>query len=339
MEILLHLLFLLVSFAILIKGADYFVEAASKIAKHFGISEFIIGLTLVAIGTSLPELASSIAAVVSGAPDIVIGNIVGSNIANIALIVGLAAVLMPIAIRKEMIHRDGFFMLFVTVLLLILSLDGTLSFVDALVLILIYIFYSLFLIESTALKESDNNMRYFTEYVLKFGYFSTLKNVVKKKEKPKEKKDTGLLKNFGVLLLSGVAIVFGARFLINEALYFAGIFSTPEVVVGITIIAIGTSLPELMVTVSAARQGYGNIALGNVIGSNIANILIVGGLSALFAPLIVATSSLMVYVPIMIAVTVLLLIFMRTKMELSRLEGWTFLAIYVLFIGSSIVLG
>jgi len=330
---------------LLVKGSDFFVEAAATIAKKLGVSEFVIGLTLVAVGTSLPELASSIFAALKAESDIVVGNVVGSNIANIGLIVGIGALLTVIMTRREMLQRDGYIMLFAALLFYLFSFNGVISRFEAMLLLLLYVAYAVFLFEIKS-KFSEEDTRAFSEflsYFLKFEYFITIKKGLgpffnhKARNRARSEKEltevprSGLLRDFAVLLLSGLAVVFGARFLVSEAVFFAEFFDIPKTVIGISLIAVGTSLPELGVTVSAARQGYGNIAIGNVIGSNIANIFLVAGVAALVSPITVVRASIIYNAPFMIFMSVLLLIFIRTGWKITRREGIVFLLLYSLF--------
>jgi len=334
---------LVLGLVFLVKGSDFFVKAAAAIAKNLGVSEFVIGLTLVAIGTSIPELASSVAASLQQQSDIVMGNIVGSNIANIGLIIGLAATIGVIKTREEMLKRDGYIMLFAALVLYLFILNSTISRVEAVIFLMLYLAYILFLLKEKPQFEGEYCFKEFITYFFKFEYVRTVINAVSDRSnrrkndknvsevtKSKESK-TGFVKDFAVLILGGVAIIVGAKYLIAEAVFFAEYFHISKMLIGVSLVAVGTSLPELSVSVSAARQGYGDIAVANVIGSNIANIFLILGVSAFIFPLAITPETLVFIAPFMIFMTVLLLIFIKTRWELSRIEGLAVLILYVLF--------
>jgi cation:H+ antiporter len=333
----------------LVAGAEYFVRSAASIAKKLGVSEFIIGLTLVALGTSIPELASSIAASLKSSSEIVIGNIVGSNIANIGLIVGIAATISIIKTRKPMIWRDGLIMLFASGLFYIFMLNGAVSRIEAGILLLLYVAYMAFLIEEQPEFE-EYHFGHFLRYFFGFRYILTIRSKLlspfrPKKDRRKKPKISaeqrkreeklfraGLVKDFLVAAISGAGVVLGAKYLIEEAIFFARFLNVPENLIGLSLIAVGTSLPELFVSVSAALKGYGNIAVGNIIGSNIANIFLIIGISGLILPLQIIKSTIYFTAPFMILMSVLLLVFIRSYWSIRRIEGTIFLILYTIFI-------
>jgi cation:H+ antiporter len=335
-----NFLMLLLGLVFLVKGSDYFVMSASTIAKKLGVSEFVIGLTLVAVGTSIPELASSIVASIQHASDIVIGNIVGSNIANIGLIVGLAALLYPIKTEVEMLRRDGYIMLFAAVLFFVFSLNGKLSKIECGLFLLLYIAYTLFLFEEAEKYEGKLHFKEFITYFFKFQYINSARQKFNSagrnrsadsNDKNSQLKD-GFSKDILTLALSCAAIIIGANYFVDGSIFYAKLFKIPDTVIGTTLVAVGTSLPELAVTVSAARQGYGSIALGNVIGSNITNVFMILGISGLLYPLSVAEISLFFTTPVMIFISVILLIFISTDWEIKRWEGVALMVLYAAFL-------
>lgn len=338
--IYINLIILLTSLALLVKGSDYFVKSSSSIANKIGISEFTIGLTLVAVGTSIPELASSIAASLQNAGGIVIGNVVGSNIANIALIVGCAAIISKIKTETEMLKRDGYIMLFSAVLFLIFSLNSSISRIEGIIFVLFFIAYILFLFQDKTKYEEEFHFKDFITYFFKFKYITDIKqkiepSVNQKLENKKQYKSSAfeiMSKDLLVIFLSGTAIVFGARYFIEQSIFFAQLLNLPDELIGITLVAVGTSMPELVVTLSASRKGYGSIALGNVIGSNIANIFLILGISSLLLPLDISTSTLQFTIPYMIFISVLLLIFIATHWEIKKSEGLVLVTLYIVFI-------
>ncbi|ABE51418.1 calcium/sodium antiporter [Methanococcoides burtonii] len=331
---------LLIGLILLVKGSDIFVSSASSIAKKLGVSEFIIGLTLVAIGTSIPELASSIAASLSHSSGIVIGNIVGSNIANIALIVGCAAIISVVKTESDMLKRDGYIMLFASTLFFLFAFDLQLSRTEAFILVLFYIAYIFFLFEDTAKYEGKFYFKEFITYFVKFKYVKSMNQRIRTginnhnsgEEQENKKESIDIYKDLLILAFSGTAVIFGAKYFVEEAIFFAQFFQLPDTLIGVTLVAIGTSLPELMVTISAARKGYGNIAIGNVIGSNITNIFLVLGLSAFVFPLEITGLSIMLTIPFMIMISVVLLWFIHTHWEIRRVEGIALILLYVIFL-------
>ena len=338
--ITMNFLVLLLGLVFLVKGSDYFVKAASTIAKKFGVSEFVIGLTLVAVGTSIPELASSIAASIQQASGIVIGNIVGSNIVNIGLIVGVAAFLSPMKTKVEMLKRDGYIMLFAAVLFFVFALNRELSMIESGLFVLLYIAYVFFLFEEAEKYEGKLHFKEFITYFFKFKYINSARQKLNGANRNRNsgngngngRLQGGFAKDILTLVLSCAAIVIGAKYFVEESIFFAELFGVPDTIIGTTLVAVGTSLPELVVTVSAARQGYGSIALGNVIGSNITNIFLILGLSGLLYPISVAEISLFFTTPVMIVISLILLIFISTGWEIKRWEGVALMVFYATFI-------
>lgn len=340
--VLVDVLLFALGLALLVKGSDYFVKAAAAIADKVGVSEFVIGLTVVAVGTSIPELASSALASFKQESDLVLGNVVGSNIANIGLVIGLTAIAAAIITRKEMLKRDGYIMLFAALIFAAFVLNGVISRLEGALFLLLYLAYSLFLFEAKPEKE-DGYFQEFIRYFLRFKYLKTLQAKVRDsmtsskamtaEERAQQRRDRGQLATQTlILLVSGCALVIGANFLVEEAIFFSELFKISRTVIGVTLVAVGTSLPELAVTFSAARQGYGNIAVGNVLGSNIANILLVAGVAALIFPLAVIRATILYNTPFMIAISILLLIFIKTEWKITRREGIVFLLVYTLFL-------
>jgi len=350
---LINIILFLVGLVLLIKGSDFFVEASASIAKKLGVSELVIGLTLVALGTSIPELASSVIASLKQHSGLIIGNVIGSNIANIGLIVGIAATITAIKTKEHMLKRDGYIMIFVTVVFYIFMLNNSISRIEAGVFLLFYFAYIVFLFEVEAKEEDESHFREFIRYFFRFKYLLTVHSRIlagiryqkkndhklkKEKVSPVEKKEVkelfkaGIYKDYLTIVISGIAIVFGAKYLVEGAIYFASAFNVSDTLIGVSIVALGTSLPELSVSISAARKGYGNIVVGNIIGSNIANILLVTGVSALILPLKVISSTIVFTGPFMILMSILLLVFIKSYWQIKRIEGTIFLILYTVFI-------
>lgn len=297
MQIVIQLLLLVVGFVLLMKGADWFVEGASKIADKLGIPQLVIGLTIVALGTSLPEAAVSIASALKGSAEITIGNVVGSNIMNILVILGLTAVICVIPVQKSTVRYEIPFMIGITVILAVLGLmDNTVGRLDGLILWAFMIVYLLYLLRMAK------------------------KGQPLGEEVPEADKNDKLWKMILMVLVGGAMIVLGSDVTVDAATELAKIFGMSERLIGLTIVAFGTSLPELVTSVTAAIKGKPDIAVGNIVGSNIFNILFVVGTSALITPVIYSASFVMDSI-VAVAAAVLLLICVIGKQRLGRLAG------------------
>ena len=302
MEIIIQILLLALGFAMLVKGADWFVDGASGIAERFKIPQLVIGLTIVAMGTSAPEAAVSITAAAQGSADITIGNIVGSKIMNVLVILGLAAAIVPIAVGKSTVRIEIPFLIVITALLALLGLDGVISLVDGIILIVFFLIYMAYLFDMA-------------------------------KDNPEEPEEGKHLKLWQALLATVVGlalIVFGSDFAVDAASEIARILGLSERFIGLTIVALGTSLPELFTSVTAARKGNADIAIGNIIGSNVFNILFVVGLSSLIIPVPFASSFLVDFAVAGAAVLFLLLACFR-KRKLTRWHGIVMLLGYAAY--------
>ena len=253
MQLILQLILLALGFTMLVKGADWFVDGAAGIAAKFHIPQIIIGLTIVAMGTSAPEAAVSITAASAGSADITVGNIVGSNIMNVLVILGLAAAIVPIAVGKSTLKIDAPFMIAISVIFLILGWDGKITRPDGIILVLFFLTY--------------------------IGYM--IWEATHSQDEGEEIKDLKIWQALLFTVLGMGLIVLGADLAVDAATELARIFGMSERLIGLTIVALGTSLPELATSVTAARKGNADIAIGNIVGSNIFNILFVVGLSSL----------------------------------------------------------
>lgn len=251
----LQVIILLAGFLFLVKGADWFVEGAASIAKKLGIPQLIIGLTIVAMGTSMPEAAVSITAAINKNAGITIGNVVGSNILNIFIILGITAVITNVAIQKSTLLYEIPFMTVITIILLIFGITGSeVTFIEGV------IFWILFLIY--------------------LGYLFVMAKKGNNQEEA-EAKDNPVWKCMLLMVIGGILVVKGSDFAVSGATEIARYFGMSERFIGLTIVALGTSLPELVTSVTAARRGNAGIAIGNIVGSNIFNILFVIGTTAL----------------------------------------------------------
>ena len=253
MQIILQLGLLVLGFVMLVKGSDWFVDGAAGIAAKFRIPQIIIGLTIVAMGTSAPEAAVSITAAMGGSADITVGNIVGSNIMNILVILGLASAIVPIAVGKATLKIDIPFMIAISAIFLLLGWDGTITRVDGLVLIALFVTY--------------------------IGYM--IWEALHSNEEGDEIKESPVWKMLLSTAIGLGLVVWGADVAVGAATKLAQIFGMSERFIGLTVVALGTSLPELFTSVTAARKGNADIAIGNIVGSNLFNILFVVGLSSM----------------------------------------------------------
>lgn len=252
---ILQILILMLGFALLVKGADWFVEGAASLAKKMGIPQLIIGLTIVAMGTSLPEAAVSITAALHNNAEITIGNIVGSNILNILIILGITALITNVTIQKSTLFYEIPFMIVITILLMIFGItDSGISLLEGCIFLILFLVF------------------------LGYLFVISQKNDVQGQE---VSKDIPVLKCILFLLLGGIMVVKGSDFTVSGATKIARVLGMSERFIGLTIVAFGTSLPELVTSVTAAKKGNSGIAIGNIVGSNIFNILFIIGTAAL----------------------------------------------------------
>ncbi len=314
---------LLISLFILIKSSDYFTDSAEKIGIWLGIPAFFIGVTIVAIGTSLPELISSIIAVFSNSSEIVIGNVLGSNIANIFLILGIAGIIArkELKISRNLLHVDLPFLLGTCFLLAIMVWDGKFTFFEGILSLVVLIIYSFYLIKSREKPEKEvrKQLR---------GVKGELANYKIKKIKPRKKLS---IRIWVILFISIIFIYLGAKYTIESVIRLSDLLNIGKEIIAVSVVALGTSLPELAVTFSAAKKGKPEIAVGNILGSNIFNILAVMGIPALFGVLIIPAHILAFTLPVMIIAT-LMFLFITLNKEITKWEGWLLFIFYILFV-------
>jgi cation:H+ antiporter len=312
MTILIWTVVFIVSLFALVKASDYFTDSAEQIGLFFGLPPFIVGVTIVALGTSLPELVTSVIAVAKHSSEVVVGNVVGSNIANVFLVFGLTAVIAKkMVISHDIIKVDLPFLAGSALLLAATSWDGTFSLTEgllSLIVIVVYLFYTI----STEEKHKD---------------------VVLEKVVADRLKQRGpIWKAWIILVVSAVFIYLGANYTIESIIKLSELLNIGKEVIAVSAVAFGTSLPELIVTISATRKGKPEIAVGNILGSNIFNALAVMGIPALFGALIIPNSIILFGLPIMLIAT-LLFVFITQDKEVAGWEGWMLLIFYVFFIG------
>ena len=304
MDYVLNLVFLVLGFALLIKGADFFVDGSSSIAKIMKIPTVIIGLTIVSIGTSLPEAAVSITASLQGNYDLSIANVVGSNIFNLLGVVGASAIICPFMIDRMIMKRDFPICIGVSVIISAMLRDNVLSLAESIILFVLFIVYIIMLV------------------------MSALKN---REEASEDYKVLSPAKSLLFIVLGITGIIAGGQLTVNSATFFATALGMSELLIGLTIVAVGTSLPELVTSVVAAKKGESEIALGNVIGSNIFNILFILGMSGIVHPLTCDPGALIDTI-LLIGVCLIMYFVCITDKKATRSEGYVCIVIYVIYV-------
>lgn len=310
---ILALFFILVGFSLLIGGADWLVKGAVGIAEKLKIPAVIVGLTIVAFGTSAPEFVVSLKAAIEGNAGIATGNIVGSNIANILLILGTTAVIYPVVCNRKEFLRDYKFLLFATVLFSVLALFGKFVWWQGVILLLVLVGF------------------------LWFNYKNSQNSDVET-EAQSSLADKGWFRVVAITLIGLGAIIYGADLLVQGAVVIAKMLGVSDEIIGLTIVAFGTSLSELATTVVAAIKKQNGVALGNIIGSNIWNIVFIMGATSVFVDVEVARQFLVYDIWIMLGATLLLLPIMLSQNTISRGEGVLFLGVYIFYITSQVLI-
>nr|WP_272890469.1 calcium/sodium antiporter [Stutzerimonas stutzeri] len=310
--------YLIAGLVLLVAGAEVLVRGAAKLAAQFGISPLVIGLTVVAFGTSAPETAVSVQAAFNGSGDIAIGNVLGSNIANVLLILGMTALVAPLVVSRQLIRLDVPIMIGASLVTFGLAWDGELSRLDGALLFTAVVVYTLFLVISSRREKKAADAD--DEFAKEFG--------LNEQAKP----NAGLI-NAGLVIAGLVLLVVGSNFLVEGAVALARALGLSELVIGLTVIAIGTSLPELATSILAAFRGERDIAVGNIVGSNLFNLLCVLGLASLVSPQAISVSpnALAFDFPVMIAVAVACLPIFFTGYSINRWEGALFVAYYAAY--------
>lgn len=308
-EINLAIILFIISIPIILKSSDIFTEGASKLAKRLGVSDFVIGITIVALGTSLPELASDSYASYIDHGDIVAGDIIGSNITNIALILGITCVIKPLVIKHKELYSGWIHLLILTLASAFILASSGLGRIGGAIFMLAYLLYLW------------HSIKMYRELgVETIGRDGLIKNILE--------------------VLAGLAgILIGARILVNSIISFSLAFGISEYLLALLLMSLGTSLPELFVSISAARKGYMTMALGNIIGSNVANMLWIFGIAAIIRPINIAPELIFIQIIFMLLLSVLLILFKSSGYVIDRREGVVFLGIYIAFVLISIVSG
>ena len=311
------IVFLILGLILLVGSAESLVKGASRLAAAMGISPLVVGLTVVAFGTSAPELAVSVMATLKGQADIGLGNIVGSNIFNILVILGLSAVITPLVVAHQLVRLDVPVMIVLSTLVLVLGLDGQIGNLDGILLFAGAIAYTSFLIRQS---RRQTNAQVKAQYENEFG--------------ATKKEETAWFKNLALVALGVGGMILGSKWLVDGAITIARHFGVSELIIGLTIVSLGTSLPEVATSVIAAVRGERDIAVGNVVGSNIFNIVTVLGISAAISPagIPVPPAALHFDIPVMIGIAVVCLPVFFSAYRIGRFTGFVFLSFYLLYL-------
>jgi len=318
-----HVVFFLVGLVALYFGAEWLVRGAARLARGFGVSPLVVGLTVVAFGTSSPELVVSVLAAVREQADVAMGNVVGSNILNIALILGLAAIVRPLRAQMRLIVRETPIMIAAGLVLVFLGLDGAVGRLDGVLLLTGLAVYVMFVLR-TARRERVEIQQEFAEF-----------------ERAGEMEPAGRGRARAALLVATglVGLAISARLLVDASLFFARALGVSELLISVTIVALGTSLPELATSVLAAWRNEADIAVGNIVGSNVFNILGILGLAGLLHPVALNPGLLRLEIPVMLAASILLAPILATGLRIGRLEGALMVIGYALFTAVLVVRG
>ncbi|MEM8489154.1 MAG: calcium/sodium antiporter [Bacteroidota bacterium] len=308
----LQLLLFVIGLVVLYFGAEWLVKGAASLAIHYGIRPMIVGITIVALATSMPEFVVNFVAALSGEDNLALGNIVGSNICNIALILGISALVIPLSVQPSTLKKEYPIMLAVMILFYVISLDGTISQIDGGILIAGLISFFTFLIIDAR----------------RHG------PAVQPPSDDDAEKEEDLTSTMRILYVLGgmVGLSVGARVMVDAAVNIAEALAISPIIVGLTVVAIGTSLPELAASVAFAMKKQVDMSVGNVLGSNMLNVLFVVGLVSMINPLHVDTDSIQIHFPVMLAFCVVLLPLAWTQYRITRLEGSFLLAGFVSYI-------
>ena len=315
MEIFLQILILIIGFIFLIKGADLLVDGASSVASNFKVSKLLIGLTIVAFGTGAPELAVSFSSLISGNTDILLGNVIGSNIINVLLLIGVAAVIHPIKVKKDTVSKELPLLLLISTALIVLFLDT--NFTEAL---------------NNVFSRSDAII-----CLLLFGiflyYLISLAHKNKKEAKKVEKPKYKLGKSFLLVIIGLAGVVAGSQLVVNSASTIATTFGISERIISLSIVALGTSLPELVTTITAAKKHESDLLIGNIVGSNIFNICIVLALPVAISGGVSPQNFEVIDLAMLFGSTALVCLLARQNHKITRAEGFLMLIIFTIYYG------
>lgn len=312
----LAILFLVIGFVFLVKGADIFVEGSSSIAKKFKVPSIIIGLTIVAMGTSLPEAAVSVTASIADKNALAVSNVIGSNIFNLMMVIGVCAIMTPVAVNKATLKRDFPFSVICAILLLVLGLIGPMSLghADGVIFLILFAGFIGLMIHS-AMKASKEGNAIASEEI----------------EAAEEIQIMPVWKSLLFIVIGAVGIIIGGDVVVDSASNIAAKFGMSQTLIGLTIVSVGTSLPELVTSIVAARKNEVDMALGNAIGSNVFNILFVLGIAGAISPMAFLTEN-VIDIVILLVFSLIVWLFAWTKKEIKRGEGLIMVLLYVLYV-------
>ena len=311
---------LIIGFFFLIKGADLFVDGAASIARKFNIPSMVIGLTIVAMGTSAPEAAVSITSSLAGQNDMSVANVVGSNFFNILMVLGVSAIIAKLPVQKNTIKKDTPFLLIVSALLLIFAFDKNISRIEGIIFLVIFVYFLYTTVKSAKNTEESTSL-------------SDNEIAVSDNDIPA---NTPMFKTIILSLIGIAGIIFGGDMVVDSATSIATMFGMSANLVGLTIVAVGTSLPEFVTSIVAIKKGETEIAIGNVIGSNVFNILLVLGLATAIFPIAISTFAL-IDIIFMVAITILLYLFMKKDNCLVKKHGFIFIILYIAYMTYTII--
>lgn len=314
-----YALLLIVCFVILIKGADFLVDAGSYVARAFKVPSLVIGLTIIAFGTSAPEAGVSIVSSIAGSNSLSISNVVGSNCFNLLIVIGLCALISTIPVDKDVRKFDYPLCILFSGLMVLVGLDKNVSRIEGCAFVVLIVLYCIYLILRSKRERAKNAL---------------ITELEKTDDSPKAKPEVFTTKriilNIGIIVLSVLAIYLSSQGIVDSCKYFAKLLGISDTIIGLTIVALGTSLPELVTSIVAQRKGESSIAIGNIVGSNIFNILFVLGLAAAISPITLNADNVIDAI-ICLAVTAICFIFVLTGNRLKRWEGVVMLLMYALY--------
>ena len=318
MNVVFYALLLIVCFFVLIKGADFLVDSGSYVARAFKVPALVIGLTIIAFGTSAPEAGVSIVSAMQGSNSLAISNVVGSNIINLLIVAGVCALIKAVPVDSDIRKFDYPLYILVSGLLVIVARDGMISRLDGIVLFVLIVVYVAYLIIRSMRHKAKNAL------------IEELDKDEKKDGKPEVITTKRIILNIGIIIASVFAIFLSSKGIVSSCTYFATLLGVSDTIIGLTIVAMGTSLPELVTSLVASKKGESAIAMGNVIGSSIFNILFVLGMSATISPIKLLSAN-VVDTIICLAITIICLLFVNTGTKIKRSEGAIMVLIFACY--------
>lgn len=318
----LNIVLLVIGIIIVLKGADWLTEGAVSVASRAGVSQMVIGLTIVAMGTSMPELCVSLVSAIKGTSDLAVGNVVGSNIFNTLLIVGCSAMVAPVAVRRQTVRKDFPFAVAASILMLVFALDNEISRADSLCLLVGFIIFIVVTLRGAKAESPDSKTQGDA--------------IAGGSENGAQQKNRSAILSLLMMAVGLACLILGSNVFVENATFLAKQLGVSDAVIGLTIVAGGTSLPELATSVVAAKKGNSGIAIGNVLGSNVFNILMIIGVTGSVCPMHIAGIT-PVDLAVMLASMLLIWLFARSKYTVERWEGAVLTAIFIAYISYIII--